>query len=659
MAGTRRRDDRRVLGTAACRQSASYDQDHRSRAFGPTRTNRARARPLRTLGDLYGPRKRQEVERVETTTPITEGSTCKRNLASLGPIPMQGLVRWAPRTYPARESCSTRSLAARPASVLLPKRPSKAKLSVSSPSEDLADRSIHKPTEHASATRRCESYTWVNAGFGVPRWGIGTSALVLQWISVVLLPASTPAMKSLEQQPLTPVRFQFRNIGPVREAELELGRLTIIAGRNNTGKTYLSYTIYGLIKAFQNSSTIGEPATSDELQFIQDLVQDLEVGSVVGVPFSLERVHRERKLLLDWFSGRFSESHLAKIFSSSRKAFSKSSVSLQIPECESHRQIDGQTGQIDHADFSFQYDGNTLRISPAQRDSYYSHRSLLTGYRHFLVPELTPKISIISAERFGISLFYKELDFTKNQLVDMLQGLRDQKNRDDNLPWMILDRASSRYALPIKDNIQFTRSISQLNSKKSEFFDKNLFSRIEALMGGGYSASDDEIRFFSKTQNPRSRFNVPLHHASSSARGLSDLYFFLVHQVSDNHLLIIDEPESHLDTANQVQLARMVAHFIRAGVRILITTHSDYFLKEINNLIMLNKDFNDKPSVMKSLGYAKDDFIDPNLIRAYIAENHSLTRCVIDQLGIDLPLYDEVIRSINHASSELSSRVLD
>ena len=477
-------------------------------------------------------------------------------------------------------------------------------------------------------------------------------------------------MKSLEQQSITPVRFQFRNIGPVREAELELGRLTIIAGRNNTGKTYLSYTIYGLIKAFQNSSTIGETATPEELQFIKDLVQDLEVGSVVEVPFSLERVHRERKLLLDWFSDRFSKSHLAEIFSSSRKSFSKSSVSLQIPDYGSLRQIDAQAIQVDHAGFSFQYDGNTLRIEQTQRDPFYSLRSLLTGYRHLLVPELMPKISIVSAERFGISLFYKELDFTKNQLVDMLQGLRDQKNLDDNLPWMILDKASSRYALPIKDNIQFTRSISQLSSTKSELFDKSLFSRIETLMGGSYSASDDEIRFFSKTRTPKSGFfsktrtpksgfNVPLHHASSSARGLSDLYFFLVHQVSDNHLLIIDEPESHLDTANQVQLARMVAHFIRAGVRILITTHSDYFLKEINNLIMLNKDFKNKHGVMKSLGYAEDDFIDPNLIRAYIAENHSLTRCVIDHLGIDLPLYDEVIRSINHASSELSSRVLE
>ena len=40
----------------------------------------------------------------------------------------------------------------------------------------------------------------------------------------------------------------FKNIGPVNKAELELKDLTIIAGANNTGKTYLAYTLYGFLK---------------------------------------------------------------------------------------------------------------------------------------------------------------------------------------------------------------------------------------------------------------------------------------------------------------------------------------------------------------------------------------------------------------------------
>ena len=44
------------------------------------------------------------------------------------------------------------------------------------------------------------------------------------------------------------MKFVFKNLGPINEAELELGDLTIIAGRNNTGKTYVAYTLYGFLK---------------------------------------------------------------------------------------------------------------------------------------------------------------------------------------------------------------------------------------------------------------------------------------------------------------------------------------------------------------------------------------------------------------------------
>ena len=44
------------------------------------------------------------------------------------------------------------------------------------------------------------------------------------------------------------ITYRFKNIGPVHKADLELGDLTVIAGRNNTGKTYIAYTLYGFLK---------------------------------------------------------------------------------------------------------------------------------------------------------------------------------------------------------------------------------------------------------------------------------------------------------------------------------------------------------------------------------------------------------------------------
>lgn len=123
--------------------------------------------------------------------------------------------------------------------------------------------------------------------------------------------------------------------------------------------------------------------------------------------------------------------------------------------------------------------------------------------------------------------------------------------------------------------------------------------------------------------------------------------------------MIIDEPESHLDTANQILLARLLARFVRVGLKVLITTHSDYIIKEINNLVMLSRPFADKDAVLKKLKYRSDVALSGKSIRAYVAENNSLTRCDVDEFGIDMPVFDTTINQINKVANELASRLAE
>lgn len=94
---------------------------------------------------------------------------------------------------------------------------------------------------------------------------------------------------------------------------------------------------------------------------------------------------------------------------------------------------------------------------------------------------------------------------------------------------------------------------------------------------------------------------------------------------------------------------------MRTGVKVLVSTHSDYLIKEMNNLIMLNSNFEKKTEVVKRLNYEESDYLDPGRIRAYIAKENTLTRCEIDKFGIDMPNFDETINSINSVANELSA----
>ena len=459
------------------------------------------------------------------------------------------------------------------------------------------------------------------------------------------------------------MKFRFKNIGPVKQAELELGDLTIIAGRNNTGKTYIAYTLYGFLKMWKAWSNfdlllINEKFADAKFPDPHRLAKRINQEGHATFPLDAETFSLQRKMVIQELSRTFSKTGLPAVFSSQRTDFADAAIDVDLNQAFSNH--DQNLEFNFHPGFSlfFKYDGCQVSIVLKKAKDQFAHSWNEVSYIYFLflLSDTFPDPFIFSTERFGISLFYRELDFTKNQLVDLLQKIRDEKDRKRISPFLFIDKSTSRYALPIKDNIDYTRSIPDRSRLKSELIEGKLFDKIKDMMDGYYQAKGDDIRFISKSRKER-RFDIPLYLASSSARGLSDLYFFLRHVAKKGHLVIIDEPESHLDTQNQILLARLLASFVHAGLKVLITTHSDYLIKEINNLVMLSRPFEDKNRVVKELGYKEHDFLEPESIRAYVAEKNSLSRCKVDKFGIEMPIFDTTIDAINRASNELASRL--
>jgi predicted ATPase len=48
------------------------------------------------------------------------------------------------------------------------------------------------------------------------------------------------------------MKIKFWNLGSIKEAELDLRPLTVIIGPNNSNKTYIAYSIYGLWKEIES-----------------------------------------------------------------------------------------------------------------------------------------------------------------------------------------------------------------------------------------------------------------------------------------------------------------------------------------------------------------------------------------------------------------------
>ncbi|MCY3707879.1 MAG: AAA family ATPase [Caldilineaceae bacterium] len=468
------------------------------------------------------------------------------------------------------------------------------------------------------------------------------------------------------------LKFRMTNIGVVKQADVELGDFTIIVGRNNTGKTHMAYAIYGFLRGFREIM-LSEPfAHSLDEHFKR--IASLTTRQIVDLLRDKGRVEweinevdlqRERRSLLVEMTRIYSESGLANVFSASPESFANASFEIDLNHTM-NKDIPLAMRIEEGRLLSFSYDGARVVVSltgdQPPEDPVVPHLIqywLQWTYPYFLLDDPAAwgyDPFILSTQRFSVSLFYRELDSKRSKIVRLLQQEENQQKGRRELTPAPMSR-TSRLSLPIHDNIDFARNLSDLTQSRSVEGNLNTVSDLVELVGGQYELEDEAI-LFTSSRNKKEAFAIPLHLASSAAGEMSFMYFFLKH-VNDKHdyLLIIDEPECHLDTANQIQITRMLARLVNSGTKVLITTHSDYIAKEVNNLIMLSGSFADKEETVRCLGYQSDDYLNPDSVRAYVAENETLTPCPKDKYGVDLPLFDKTIDDINRVSDDLYARL--
>jgi predicted ATP-dependent endonuclease of OLD family len=117
----------------------------------------------------------------------------------------------------------------------------------------------------------------------------------------------------------------------------------------------------------------------------------------------------------------------------------------------------------------------------------------------------------------------------------------------------------------------------------------------------------------------------------------------------DCNMLIIDEPEINLHPKYQVMIARILAKIVNAGIRLIISTHSDYIIRELNNMIMLSS-IKDEETISK-LGYTKDEVLLKDDLAPYYFEfqeddNYVLGKEeVVTKTGFSISEIDKVINS--------------
>ena len=401
-------------------------------------------------------------------------------------------------------------------------------------------------------------------------------------------------------------RFHVRNLGPIREATVRIHPLTILIGRNNTGKTYMAKAIYAAHKALELTKSPALPhMTVAESQELLDRLSpkeepsDLLGGSLREKAEEWMRLGMSRagSLLAERLTAYFDVEDPGEL----RSWRSDGNLKVRI-EMDPANPIfglnDGSTlgtaplpvvaaeefhdpnlwnllinifDDMEDDEVDLAVRAASFRLAKSLWESHFLPSLHLDGTAYYLpagrsglIEAWTDIVRVrlqqgrdgfASAGRDPSALGGVALDF-----LSELQRLTSPRPRRRPLPAV---RSGRRPLVPI------AAAVNHL---------QHLIEGHVGLRGGPGRAPS-----LTYVQGGES---IPVQRASSMVAELAPLMTWIEDVLLPGDLILIDEPAAHMHPEAVLAVAQTLVALSQTGVRVLCTTHSSDFLHQVSNSML-------------------------------------------------------------------------
>ena len=417
-----------------------------------------------------------------------------------------------------------------------------------------------------------------------------------------------------------------KNFGPIVEGAVNLRPLTVFVGPSNTGKTYLAVLIYAIRKIlgyhndlpeafkltsgftrFQRLNSTNPEQIRDAAKWVSDISQSLGdeeeadyrqvrlPESVLRLMHQLLEPMEDSRVVSRGLLANFGTDHVSELV----RYASKEGMSVSL----AGRLTQGVSAEADGGYDLFADKAGVLRARLRSKDivslsqlrrALATHETALShipALMEFSLWDVVREIAWAVPERI-----FGDQDHGTYYLPAGRTGLMNAydaavANAIRGAPYVGLAESPRvpQFSGVIADFLANMLTIGRKSAPLSEQ-QMSLGTSLEvALLDGRIDILESlgEVPEFAYTQRGR-RTPLPLARASSMVTEIAAVVLYLKHVVQSGDVLIIDEPESHLHPAMQVEFVRQLATIVKAGVRILITTHSEWILEELSNLVRLS-----------------------------------------------------------------------
>lgn len=438
------------------------------------------------------------------------------------------------------------------------------------------------------------------------------------------------------------MKFTIENVGPIKKSEMEFGDLTILCGKNNTGKTYITYNTFNFFDAIKYFLHI--PVKNGEAE------QLLKQGKLILQlePYFYNANDYIKKSMMSWI-----KQEAAIQMASHENLYKNISMNLTLDKERLSTILLG-------SDFSWsiQMTKNcSLKVSKNKNET--NLKILLQNQTSDLpdidvvneqlemiitamIKSIIPDLFIITCERTGAAAFRSTFVASREIFA--------KQNADSKLIAEVYQKVDFRgYPRPMNKDLEFVVRFDEASQYKSFIVDEHpeILQYFEEIINGKYQLVEPNIVKFIPNET---EIGLTTLESSSSIRSLMELNFYLKHKAKKYQCLIIDEPELNLHPEIQRKIARLLAMLINSDIYVAITTHSDYIIREFDFMTRLYSN----PDLAEKLGYNRDQLLKADRIKTYVTSPIGNTGkyelkeiSVSEENGIESSSFDTSIEDMN------------
>lgn len=413
-----------------------------------------------------------------------------------------------------------------------------------------------------------------------------------------------------------PLTVDITDLGRVAHARVQLRPLTLLVGENNSGKSYVASLLWALHQVPAAAYTDTPEWAAWEAAFGRVLAdlragdvpvfgEDEDISSFSWLSYKVRDLDSATLGLARQIWEPLVANLVQQTFRTAslhpRVTLSPSLNATRLGVARFAVSDGGRNLAVAHGDPSRL---RGLLIAPPETHGPASHGALHAalglplGGPSRTVHDPSPHL-YLPASRTGFVQLLPEL-------VDKLLGAAVEPDRKPLLPGL---------TAPV---VQFLRFL--VNPGPSAEQQPDLVELIESRVLQGRVRSDAGVGRYVFVP-AGTDLALPMGRASAVVSELMPLLAVLQLQQPPD-LLVYEEPEAHLHPRLQRVVAQVLVRMVRAGTRVIVTTHSDTFVQQINNFVKLGTargaDLRDRLSrEAGSPAYTDDDQLAPDEVGAY------------------------------------------